>query len=38
MRRRALVLDCDGVITDTEDGAHRGAFNAMWREAGVEWS
>ena len=36
---RALILDCDGVIADTERDGHRVAFNQTFREKGVaiEW-
>jgi HAD superfamily hydrolase (TIGR01509 family) len=36
----ALVLDCDGVLADTERDGHRVAFNRMFAELGVplEWS
>lgn len=36
----ALVLDCDGVLADTERDGHRVAFNRMFAEFGVplEWS
>lgn len=35
----ALVLDCDGVLADTERDGHRVAFNRTFREFGlpVEW-
>ena len=37
---KALVLDCDGVLADTERDGHRPAFNQTFRELGVplEWS
>jgi len=37
---RALVLDCDGVLTDTERYGHLVAFNQMFAEFGlpVRWS
>jgi HAD superfamily hydrolase (TIGR01509 family) len=37
---RALVLDCDGVLADTERDGHRPAFNQAFRELGLplEWS
>jgi HAD superfamily hydrolase (TIGR01509 family) len=36
----ALVLDCDGVLADTERDGHRVAFNRMFEELGVpvHWS
>ena len=34
---RALILDCDGVLGDTEQHGHLPAFNQMWRELGVPW-
>ena len=36
----ALILDCDGVLADTERFGHLPAFNAMFREFGlpVQWS
>jgi len=36
MGLRALLFDVDGTLADTED-AHRLAFNAAFREAGLEW-
>lgn len=33
---QALIFDCDGVIVDTERDGHRPAFNAAFREAGLE--
>jgi HAD superfamily hydrolase (TIGR01509 family) len=37
--RKALLFDCDGVLVDTERDGHRIAFNAAFRELGidVEW-
>ena len=37
---RALVLDCDGVLADTERYGHLPAFNQTFREFGipVQWS
>jgi HAD superfamily hydrolase (TIGR01509 family) len=32
-----LILDCDGVLGDTERHGHLPAFNAMWTELGVPW-
>ena len=36
----ALILDCDGVIADTEQFGHLVAFNQTFREFGlpVQWS
>ena len=34
---RALILDCDGVLGDTEADGHLVAFNAMWRRLGIPW-
>jgi len=34
---RVLILDCDGVLADTERDGHLVAFNQMWREEGVNW-
>lgn len=36
----ALILDCDGVLADTERSGHLPAFNAMYAEFGVpvRWS
>jgi HAD superfamily hydrolase (TIGR01509 family) len=34
---RALIFDCDGVLSDTEQHGHLPAFNQMWRELGVPW-
>ncbi len=38
--RRALILDCDGVIADTERDLHLPAFNQAFAEAGLDlhWS
>ena len=35
-----LILDCDGVLADTEQFGHLPAFNATFRELGlpVQWS
>lgn len=33
---RALIFDVDGTLADTED-AHRSAFNAAFKEAGLPW-
>jgi HAD superfamily hydrolase (TIGR01509 family) len=37
---RALILDCDGVLAETERSVHLPAFNAAFAEAGlpVKWS
>lgn len=35
--RRALILDCDGVLVDAEQTGHLRAFNEMWRLLGVPW-
>ncbi len=32
---RALIFDCDGVLSDTEQFGHLPAFNAMFREVGL---
>jgi phosphoglycolate phosphatase-like HAD superfamily hydrolase len=36
----ALILDCDGVLADTERDGHRPAFNETFAEVGlpVRWS
>jgi HAD superfamily hydrolase (TIGR01509 family) len=34
---KALLLDCDGVLAETEQYGHLVAFNQMWREFGVPW-
>ncbi len=34
---RALIFDLDGTIADTERDGHRVAFNAAFREAGLDW-
>lgn len=36
LRLRALIFDVDGTLADTES-AHRAAFNAAFREAGLDW-
>ena len=33
---KALIFDCDGVIVETERDGHRPAFNAAFREAGLD--
>jgi beta-phosphoglucomutase-like phosphatase (HAD superfamily) len=33
---KALIFDVDGTLADTED-AHRQAFNAAFREVGLDW-
>ena len=37
---QALIFDCDGVLVDTERDGHRQAFNAAFKEMGLErsWS
>lgn len=35
--KKALLLDCDGVLADTERDGHLAAFNQMWREQGIDW-
>ncbi len=37
MDLRALIFDVDGTLADTEE-AHRQAFNAAFRDAGLDWS
>jgi beta-phosphoglucomutase-like phosphatase (HAD superfamily) len=37
MRLRALILDVDGTLADTEE-AHRRAFNDAFREHGLDWN
>lgn len=34
---RALIFDVDGTLADTERNAHRPAFNAAFRDAGLNW-
>jgi beta-phosphoglucomutase-like phosphatase (HAD superfamily) len=34
---RALIFDVDGTLADTERDGHRPAFNAAFREAGLDW-
>jgi beta-phosphoglucomutase-like phosphatase (HAD superfamily) len=34
---RALIFDVDGTLADTERDGHRVAFNAAFREAGLDW-
>ena len=36
MKLRALIFDVDGTLADTEE-AHRVAFNAAFRETGLDW-
>src|SRR4051794_11180462 len=35
--RRALILDCDGVLIDGEQTVHLRAFNAAFADCGVQW-
>lgn len=37
MTLKAVIFDVDGTLADTED-AHRQAFNATFREAGLPWA
>lgn len=38
MRRpQAMIFDVDGTLADTERDGHRAAFNAAFREAGLDW-
>lgn len=34
---RALIFDVDGTLADTERDGHRPAFNAAFRELGLDW-
>lgn len=34
---RAIIFDVDGTLADTERDGHRPAFNAAFREAGLDW-
>ncbi len=36
-RLKALLFDVDGTLADTERDGHRPAFNAAFREAGLDW-
>lgn len=36
-RFKAIVFDVDGTLADTERDGHRVAFNAAFREAGLDW-
>src|SRR5258708_6421571 len=36
MELQALIFDIDGTLADTEE-AHRVAFNAAFRETGLDW-
>ena len=40
MSEHALILDCDGVLADTEKDGHLVAFNQVFDEAGYpfRWS
>jgi beta-phosphoglucomutase-like phosphatase (HAD superfamily) len=40
MTERALILDCDGVLADTERDGHLVAFNQAFSEMGLpfRWS
>ena len=37
MPLRALIFDVDGTLADTERDGHRLAFNAAFRDAGLDW-
>lgn len=37
MTLRALIFDVDGTLANTERDGHRPAFNAAFREAGLDW-
>jgi HAD superfamily hydrolase (TIGR01509 family) len=37
MKLKAIIFDVDGTLADTEE-AHRQAFNAAFREAGLPWN
>ncbi|MBI4983911.1 MAG: HAD family hydrolase [Rhodocyclales bacterium] len=37
MNLQALIFDVDGTLADTERDGHRVAFNAAFREAGLDW-
>ncbi|MCG5499991.1 HAD family hydrolase [Ectothiorhodospira lacustris] len=34
---KALIFDVDGTLADTEQDGHRPAFNAAFREMGLDW-
>ncbi len=34
---KALIFDVDGTLADTERDGHRPAYNAAFREAGLDW-
>ncbi len=36
-RLRALIFDMDGTLADTERDGHRIAFNAAFRDFGLDW-
>jgi phosphoglycolate phosphatase-like HAD superfamily hydrolase len=36
-RLRALIFDMDGTLADTERDGHRVAFNAAFRDFGLDW-
>lgn len=38
MSLQALIFDVDGTLADTERDGHRPAFNAAFREAGLDWN
>ena len=37
MPLQALLFDVDGTLADTERDGHRPAFNAAFREFGLDW-
>lgn len=37
MNLQAVIFDVDGTLADTERDGHRVAFNAAFREAGLDW-
>ncbi|MEQ1667561.1 MAG: HAD family hydrolase, partial [Sulfuriferula sp.] len=38
MTLQALIFDVDGTLADTERDGHRVAFNAAFREFGLDWN
>jgi len=37
MKLEALIFDVDGTLADTERDGHRPAYNAAFRDAGLDW-
>ena len=38
MNKKALIFDVDGTLANTEDDGHRPAFNAAFKDNGLDWN